>query len=155
MRHVIAIVAAVFMAVLSQAVPALAHGGAHAGRDAALGSPPPPEAVGRAAALAPCDLPGREVVVVETTHPEGGVHDHSTHGDDHHHDLKNHNPADHWHPFGEDIVHQMMAHFSLDFAAYFQTEVVRIAITTRFFHVLVDDRTSGITIPPPIRPPLA
>lgn len=148
--RVLIVIAWLVVAVLG-AAPALAHGHGH-GRTA--GARPEahrtiPPAPLKARPASPCEV--RVAVVREAAPP---VEDHA-HVHDHDRDGAGHNPADHTHPVGADILHQLMFHHSVD--AAFPVEFAMPARNSAIAETIDrrDERRSGITVLPPVPPPLA
>jgi hypothetical protein len=77
----------------------------------------------------------------------------SNHPGDPDHDV-DHNPADHSHPIGEDTYHEKASHSSLDFAHYHAVTVKLAALPRAACLPAVDEAACGLTLTPPIRPPL-
>lgn len=73
----------------------------------------------------------------------------------HHDDDGTHNPADHTHPAGSDLLHQMMFHHNVDGAFYNDFAPPAPTLTASETIDLRDERYAGITILPPVPPPLA
>lgn len=106
----------------------------------------PPLAQVKARPASPCEV--RITVVREAAPPvEDHVHSHD-------HDGGEHNPADHSHPVGADVLHQIMFHHSVD--AAFQVEFALPARSSAIAETIEfrDERRTGITVLPPVPPPL-
>jgi len=77
----------------------------------------------------------------------------SAHHGDPDHDI-NHNPADHSHPIGEDTYHEKASHSSLDFAHYHAITVKLAELPRAADLPAVNEAAHGLSLTPPIRPPL-
>lgn len=144
MRKLTVVVAWLAAAALFAAAPAFAHAYGHAHQAAAQPQALPSNVT--KGWSAPCLH--RETVVrpiPAQTAAHAQVHDH---GDEH-------KLADHTHPPGADVVHQMLCHHhSVDAAAW--TELIlplRRASGAQLIEHR-DDRYAGITVLPPVPPPL-
>lgn len=126
---------------------ATAH--AHAHRHA---SPPAQEPVvaqsaPAAALVLPCRL--RAAAARAFDHP---YHSHTPgHA---HHDDPGHDPSDHSHPPGEDFVFHVMAHAGLDFTAFAELSPPPSRLQSGRPAAPANELGAGITILPPIPPPL-
>ena len=72
----------------------------------------------------------------------------------HHEDDGAHNPADHTHPAGSDLLHQVFSHHSVDAAFHVDLVPPMRALTSGETIDRRDERHAGITILPPVPPPL-
>jgi hypothetical protein len=77
----------------------------------------------------------------------------SAHHGDPDHDI-NHNPADHSHPIGEDTYHEKASHSSLDFAHYHAVTVKLTELPRAADLPAKNEAAHGLSLTPPIRPPL-
>lgn len=127
------------------ATPALAHAHAKKAAPETHRTVPPPAPL-KARPASPCEV--RTAVVREAAPPV------ETHVHSHDHDGGEHNPADHSHPVGADVLHQIMFHHSVD--AAFQVEFALPARTSATAETIDhrDERRTGITVLPPVPPPL-
>lgn len=130
------------------AAPAYAHGHRHA-THAAKVAPAPAKLVTKFAQRSfPCSVP--TVVAREFAHP------YHSHAPGHaHHDDADHDPSDHSHPPGEDFVFHVMLHCGLDFAPFAEIAPALSQARDRGVVARPPDARSGITVLPPVPPPLA
>jgi len=82
-------------------------------------------------------------------------HDHDQDQNHHHDGSQTHDPTKHSHPFGEDPLHELMFHGGgldhVSLATYSAAvSLAGIKMARAVSHVSL----SGITVPPPLRPPL-
>lgn len=135
------------MIALLGAAPASAHGHGHAPHVAKAAPARVGETVKHAPLRLPCDI--RRVSARELIHP------YHSHAPDHpHHGDANHAPSDHTHPPGEDFVFHVMLHISLDFAPLAELGPSLSQVDDGSLIARLQDAGSGITVLPPVPPPL-
>ena len=71
------------------------------------------------------------------------------------HDHLDHDASGHTHPVGEDPLHQLMFHCSLDFAAHAELQTACAFQCTEWGTLYTVQIPSGIGLIPPVPPPLA
>lgn len=127
--------------------PASAHGHGHATHAAKAASTPAPQSAKPATRHFPCEtqrVTAREV-----------IHHYHSHAPDHpHHNDANHDPSDHSHPPGEDFVVHVMLHISLDFAPLAEWGPALSQAQDGSLITRRQDSGAGITVLPPVPPPL-
>ena len=139
-------IVALIVGLLLQAAPAAAHGKGHAGRaDVAAATPEVPLGI---CAIDPARL---EAFIA---HGDRAIaHDHDAAAREH--ASRDHNPADHSHPFGEDSEHQLMSHGGFDMAAHAEAPaIVGEESIAQSCAAAPRAPADGIVVPPPMRPPL-
>lgn len=70
------------------------------------------------------------------------------------HEGEHHNPSDHSHPVGEDPLHDLLCHGSADSAGFGSGELAPPTAGAPFAPADFVAALQGISIPPPVPPPL-
>jgi hypothetical protein len=84
-------------------------------------------------------------------HVGDGAHETADHD---HHESQHHNPSDHSHPLGEDPLHDLLFHGGADSAGFASGELAPPTGGARFAPADFVAALHGISIPPPVPPPL-
>lgn len=130
------------------AAPASAHAHRHATLAAKVTPPQATHTTKPAPRRLPCTV--QRVVAREMVHP------YHSHAPDHpHHRDAGHSPSDHSHPPSEDFVLHVMLHLSLDFTPHAEMMPALSRAPDGGLIARLHDAGSGITVLPPVPPPLS